>query len=75
MEWSSNCEEFVDENRVWCAIEKNQIAKQKDTGRIRIRTGDLSHAKGTRYQLRHTPWKILVPSGIEPLILAFIEIY
>ena len=24
-------------------------------GRVRNRTGDLSHAKGARYQLRHTP--------------------
>ena len=25
------------------------------TGRVRSRTEDLSHAKGARYQLRHTP--------------------
>ena len=24
-------------------------------GRVRNRTGDLSHAKGARYRLRHTP--------------------
>ena len=27
----------------------------KKNGRVRSRTGDLSHAKGARYQLRHTP--------------------
>ena len=26
-----------------------------ENGRVRNRTGDLSHAKGARYQLRHTP--------------------
>lgn len=27
----------------------------KKIGRVRNRTGDLSHAKGARYRLRHTP--------------------
>ena len=29
--------------------------KKKNYGRDKSRTHDLSHAKGTRYQLRHTP--------------------
>ena len=31
-----------------------EVVKSKN-GRVRNRTGDLSHAKGARYQLRHTP--------------------
>ena len=32
----------------------------KKIGRVRNRTGDLSHAKGARYRLRHTPYLLLV---------------
>ena len=35
-------------------INYNEMEKNK-TGRDKSRTHDLSHAKGTRYQLRHTP--------------------
>uniref|UniRef100_A0A0L0P5Y8 Uncharacterized protein n=1 Tax=Candidozyma auris TaxID=498019 RepID=A0A0L0P5Y8_CANAR len=49
---------------------KGQDAKKN--GRVRIRTGDLSHAKRTRYQLRHTPIEEVVPSRIELLILALL---
>ena len=39
--------------------------KHSKNGRVRNRTGDLSHAKGARYQLRHTPKTFVkVPSGI-----------
>ena len=55
-------------------LQLSKVGKKRRIGRIRIRTGDLSHAKGTRYQLRHTPRKKMVPSRIELLILAFITI-
>ena len=32
----------------------------KKFGRVRNRTGDLSHAKGARYRLRHTPKDLLI---------------
>ena len=48
-----------------------KVCNQKN-GRVRSRTGDLSHAKGTRYQLRHTPVVEVVPSRIELLILALL---
>ena len=45
---------------------QRMITKNKSkNGRVRNRTGDLSHAKGARYQLRHTPetqyfWGIVI---------------
>ena len=41
-------------------------------GRVRSRTGDLSHAKRTRYQLRHTPcrWRKRHSAGIRARINA-----
>ena len=47
------------------------VREVQKNGRVRSRTGDLSHAKGTRYQLRHTPGEV-VPSRIELLILALL---
>ena len=42
--------------------------KRRKNGRVRNRTGDLSHAKGARYQLRHTPrilpFTVYAPSGV-----------
>ena len=38
--------------RPTCVVKIKKII----TGRVGSRTQDLSHAKGARYQLRHTPW-------------------
>ena len=36
-------------------IRKEKKKRNFKNGRVRNRTGDLSHAKGARYRLRHTP--------------------
>ena len=44
-----------------------QRSNQNESGRGRNRTGDLVHAKHTRYQLRHTPELMSETSSIESL--------
>ena len=41
-------------------VKKKMPPKSKKNGRVGSRTQDLSHAKGARYQLRHTPVVIII---------------
>ena len=61
-EWKIFCFFFVRDGsrrrHYYHGISNTKIRRMKNSkkiGRDKSRTHDLSHAKGTRYQLRHTP--------------------